>query len=265
MEQAELQRRKAARQSSILSGNGSGGGSSQSSIVENVTRRASLLWQNRVSSHHSNSSSGSRKHGSLGGGLGHHQKLPSTDNLPLTDIASAADDTPTASPTRSETNLSIASVSTITSPQSKGKEVDLNAKKLHEPVDDPFNPPEQHEAQEVGISSPFSDPLEPPTPGAYQTSALAGGGSEGSKDYSSTITRQPPPPKPLGLPRPKTPPPPLDRESDDGEAGGEAKKTRWWHEWLCGCGEGPDRGGHHQVSVFRQSPRKGNVFGCEIW
>ncbi|TEB38192.1 hypothetical protein FA13DRAFT_1725839 [Coprinellus micaceus] len=138
----------------------------------------------------------------MGGGLGHHQKLPSTDNLPLTDIASAADDTPTASPTRSETNLSIASVSTITSPQ------------------------KQHEAQEVGISSPFSDPLEPPTPGAYQTSALAGGGSEGSKDYSSTITRQPPPPKPLG---------------------GEAKKTRWWHEWLCGCGEGPDRGGHHQA------------------
>lgn len=22
---------------------------------------------------------------------------------------------------------------------------------------------------------------------------------------------------------------------------------RWWHEWLCGCGEGPDRGGDHQV------------------
>ncbi|KAI6046096.1 hypothetical protein EDC04DRAFT_2631975 [Pisolithus marmoratus] len=25
------------------------------------------------------------------------------------------------------------------------------------------------------------------------------------------------------------------------------KEVRWWHEWLCGCGEGPDRGGDHQA------------------
>ena len=26
--------------------------------------------------------------------------------------------------------------------------------------------------------------------------------------------------------------------------------VRWWHEWLCGCGEGPDRGGDHQVRLY---------------
>ncbi|KAJ3529211.1 hypothetical protein NMY22_g9082 [Coprinellus aureogranulatus] len=139
MEQAELQRRKAARQSGLTGG---GGGSSQSSIVENVTRRASLLWQNRLSGHHSNGSGSSRKNGSLGSGLGQHQKLPSTDQLPLTEIPPGAD-SPTASPTRSETNLSINTTSTITSLPRKAQDVDLNAKRLQEPVDDPFDPPEQ--------------------------------------------------------------------------------------------------------------------------
>lgn len=26
------------------------------------------------------------------------------------------------------------------------------------------------------------------------------------------------------------------------------KQVRWWHEWLCGCGEGPDRGGDNQAA-----------------
>lgn len=247
MEEAEMQRRKAARQSQVAGGGG--GGSSQSSIVENVTRRASLLWQNKLSGHHSSGSGSSRRNGSLGSGLGQHQKLPSTDHVPLTDIPAEVD-SPTASPTRSETNLSINTVSTITSLPSKAKEVDLNAKRLQEPVDDPFDPPEQHEARQVETSSPFSDPPEPSTPGAYQTSALAGESPRGSSDYPGvviTTTRQPPPPKPLGLPKPKTPPPPIDGEEDGDAGNGEVKKTRWWHELLCGCGEGPDRGGDHQV------------------
>jgi hypothetical protein len=64
---------------------------------------------------------------------------------------------------------------------------------------------------------------------------------------------------PLDLPRPKTPPPvaiytppypinlpdatqTIENSDEDGQP------TRWWHEWLCGCGEGPDRGGDYQVS-----------------
>jgi len=65
-----------------------------------------------------------------------------------------------------------------------------------------------------------------------------------------------PPPCPLGLPPPPediphatplqptlqpvlVPPPRTDPE--------ERQEVRWWHEWLCGCGEGPDRGGDHQA------------------
>lgn len=27
-------------------------------------------------------------------------------------------------------------------------------------------------------------------------------------------------------------------------------KNRWWTDWLCGCREGPDRGGDDQVGLF---------------
>lgn len=79
--------------------------------------------------------------------------------------------------------------------------------------------------------------------------------------------RGPPPPQPLGLPKPRTPPP----RNDEGQvyiselpdhtagpstaAGGEdhlnsdetEKEVKWWTDWLCGCSEGPDRGGYRQV------------------
>ena len=86
-----------------------------------------------------------------------------------------------------------------------------------------------------------------------------------------------PPPQPLGLPAPRAPPrpdgaPPIDEEPEPvlspsvssspspspeevarrrEEELAELNKppARWWHEWLCGCGEGPDRGGDHQVRV----------------
>ncbi len=86
--------------------------------------------------------------------------------------------------------------------------------------------------------------------------------------------RQPPPPQPLDLPAPKVLPPHPDAPYTDRPPGPvaepdldvhervrdvEAQKQvrqvgedhppaiRWWHEWLCGCGEGPDRGGDNQV------------------
>lgn len=36
-------------------------------------------------------------------------------------------------------------------------------------------------------------------------------------------------------------PPPPPREDP------EERAVRWWHDWLCGCSEGPDRGGDNQV------------------
>lgn len=78
----------------------------------------------------------------------------------------------------------------------------------------------------------------------------------------------PPPPLPLGLPKPRTPPPRSEQDltyvteppdqtvAPSTVARGEdqlnpdetKKEVKWWTEWLCGCNEGPDRGGYHQVS-----------------
>ena len=83
---------------------------------------------------------------------------------------------------------------------------------------------------------------------------------------AQTKQREPPPPQPLGLPKPRTPPP----RNDDGQVyitdppdhtaepsttvrsehhldSHETKEAKWWTEWLCGCSEGPDRGGYNQA------------------
>ncbi|KAI0644451.1 hypothetical protein C8Q79DRAFT_1001805 [Trametes meyenii] len=86
-----------------------------------------------------------------------------------------------------------------------------------------------------------------------------------SKARSRTNAKKPPPPpKPIDLPAPRSPPPrtgtpqagkppepvpppratPAEREPETVDPG---PPVRWWHEWLCGCGEGPDRGGDHQA------------------
>ncbi|KAH9894759.1 hypothetical protein C8Q73DRAFT_789960 [Cubamyces lactineus] len=82
---------------------------------------------------------------------------------------------------------------------------------------------------------------------------------------TATAKKQPPPPpQPLDIPPPRSPPPrtgtpqagkppepipppvpePAPREPEPIPDG---PPVRWWHEWLCGCGEGPDRGGDHQA------------------
>ncbi|KAF9461322.1 hypothetical protein BDZ94DRAFT_1310755 [Collybia nuda] len=68
----------------------------------------------------------------------------------------------------------------------------------------------------------------------------------------TNATRIPPIPKPLGLPPPRTPPPPSDRlqrptHDRPVRISEDVKPARWWHDWLCGCSEGPDRGGEYQV------------------
>lgn len=67
---------------------------------------------------------------------------------------------------------------------------------------------------------------------------------------SLSFSRNHPPPKPLDLPPPKTPPPPVDvppgavpSPSIDGAPRHQEepeREVRWWHEWLCGCGEDRD-------------------------
>ncbi|EAU91625.1 hypothetical protein CC1G_09307 [Coprinopsis cinerea okayama7 len=186
---------------------------SSPSLVDNVSRRASLLLSGR-----------NRKSGSISNAsLGTHAPLPTQDSdlnsdvLPLTSIPAS----PTPSPSRSEADI--------------------------ERLDDPFNPPTE-------ARSPFADPTPSASsaslsedPSLAQTSALAPLTPTCPASFTS---RQPPPALPLGLPPPKTPPPiaqspaaPQSTSTDDVND----KPTKWWHEWLCGCGEGPDRGGDHQA------------------
>lgn len=149
--------------------------------------------------------------------LGVHAPLPtqdSSDVVPLTAIP--ASPTP-SSPARSDTDVSR--------------------------LDDPFNPP-------TDFRSPFEDPIPSPVTPDHQTSALAPDTPVQQKMF---IDRPPPPALPLDLPPPKAPPPPIQSPtipspSQSAEAVDDTRPTRWWHEWLCGCGEGNDRGGDHQVS-----------------
>ena len=206
------------------------------------------------------SPSSSRKSNSISSlnnpSLGAHARLPTNDvyedlndHVPLTAIPAS----PTPSPSRSASD-----VSTIVG-------VEPMQPVVEHLEDDPFNP---LEVRSGVVVSPFADP--PPLasqafddPAGGQTSALLvpltpKSGSFGGEGV--TTTRQPPPALPLGLPPPVTPPPPIpidsptvpspppqqQRRGQQGEDEEEGK-TRWWHEWLCGCGEGKDRGGDHQA------------------
>lgn len=183
--------------------------SSPPSLVGDVSRRASLLWSGRKS-----------KHSSLGG-LGNHSALRSQDNVPLTQI----DASPTPSPTRSDSD------------------------EAH-PAADPFaNPPESQ--------SPFADSHV----AKIHDSQLPSSSRLPVTSFESHIIpvhvplTRPPPPKPLNLPPPRTPPPIIDTQSPTSpstsifgnQSTPKEENIRWWHDWLCGCGEGPDRGGDFQV------------------
>ncbi|TFK44657.1 hypothetical protein BDQ12DRAFT_717814 [Crucibulum laeve] len=217
---AERQKRKAARVSSQNS-------SSQPSLVDDVTRRASLLWQGKRSKHPSGS----------GLGLGTHTALQSDDNadtVPLADINVSPTPSPTPSPTRTDSDEAQSDGPFADPPESLSPFADshqINTTK--EPKDS---------SQVIAVTSPThrSSLLSPPP------------------RKSTRRSRQPPTPKPLGLPPPKTPPPPITTTSypktlppDPSQRGPQVeetpKETRWWHDWLCGCGEGPDRGGDNQA------------------
>lgn len=154
------------------------------------------------------------------GGLGAHTALQSRDNidiLPLRDINTS----PTPSTSRS------------------------NSEDCH--TADPFaNPPD--------ALSPFSDAHQPEQleaiPVSYENETPV------SVYTNLPKASHPPPPKPLSLPPPRIPPPvaimtPISQSSPTYGDSNEhiSQDTRWWHEWLCRCGEGPDRGGDNQVQA----------------
>jgi hypothetical protein len=215
---AERQRRKAARESSSSSSSSSHVPSA--SLVGDVTRRASLLWPGR------------KQHPPSRSGLGTHTALrsrESVDQVPLEDIPG----TPTApSPTTPDENH-------------PGNPF-ANPSSSLSPFDD-FQ-------QQTALMTPSSDSSLQTTEDEMTPTRPV---------VKASTSRPPPPPQPLGLPTPRTPPPPISAThtnrppraasppimaptppEPEGDLSGE---TRWWHDWLCGCGEGPDRGGDNQV------------------
>lgn len=211
-EVAERQRRKTARESPL-------GVAASPSFVGDVSRRASLLWSGKKSTYsHNHSDSGS------------HTPLPQSqetaDDVPLRSVNAS----PTPSPTASESG-------------------ENNPENPFANPHSPFADPNEHRA--LMTASPEPSSLAPSTD--QPTSITSGLLSPPS------IFSRPPPPGPLGLPPPRTPPPVIDTPPPHTSspvptrplinAEENHKETRWWHDWLCGCGEGPDRGGNNQVST----------------
>jgi len=149
------------------------------------------------------------------GGLGAHAALQSQDNI---DILPLRGPTPSTSRSNSEDG-------------------DYSA--------DPFaNPPD--------TLSPFSDAHHPDQPEAIPVRY--------ENEPPVSVHINPPkvshhlPPKPLSLPPPRTPPPiasltPIFQSNSTYENINEhiPQDAKWWHEWLCGYGEGPNRGGDNQA------------------
>ncbi|KAF8135714.1 hypothetical protein EV363DRAFT_1321412 [Boletus edulis] len=117
--------------------------------------------------------------------------------------------------------------------------------------------------------TPMIPPCSPPSPSpfgdtcAYAQQAVQGDLTTRISAESKTHARERSlgnraspvlPPRPLGLfppphatqPQPTSQPvlrSPQPRRQDPEER----QEVRWWHDWLCGCGENPDRGGDNQA------------------
>jgi len=215
-EMAERQRRKAARETNTPS----------ASLVGDVTRRASLLWPNR------------RQRPPSRSGLGNHTALrsrESVDAVPLDDIPACPSLSAAPSPLPDENHPG-------------------------NPFANPSPPlsPFDDSQQQTALMTPSSDP----PPEVAENEDIIVTPKRPVLIASASSSSRPPPPQPLGLPKPRTPPPPIDapytnrppqalslpivaRTSPNSD--GDVGETRWWHDWLCGCGEGPDRGGDNQA------------------
>jgi hypothetical protein len=147
-------------------------------------------------------------------------------------------------------------LSATSSPGGSPKGPNSPVNPFHDPLDSQSPYDDSHE--QPAIMDGLSLPPRPPA-----KIAKGKGGLQPQRPIimvSASSFLKPHPPKPLGLPSPRTPPPanmtgppaPIaspvlsatPRESE------ELKESRWWHDYLCGCNEGKDRGGEHQVDIL---------------
>jgi hypothetical protein len=128
---------------------------------------------------------------------------------------------------------------------------------FYHPADDLSPMGDSHEQQ----TAVMGESSQPPTPSAHSEKGKGASQPERPTLMASMSSfTNPPPPKPLGLPPPRTPPPPITSSPPTPIASPtlttasqelkEPKETRWWHDWLCGLTEGSDRGGNDQVCNF---------------
>lgn len=115
--------------------------------------------------------------------------------------------------------------------------------------ENPFLDPTDNEPNNTQQTAVMLPATQPPTPAAVADHLTSPTPDQRPTIVasSSSFSNPPPPPRPLDLPPPKTPPPRISTPANSESEPQEEKETRWWHDWLCGCSEGPDRGGDNQA------------------
>ena len=221
------------------------------SLLSSVTRTASLVLSGRASTGTS-----------VGPGATRTFKSHDAVNVAREGYAVPLDD---IDHTRSSSG-DVAVHSPSPSPSLFERHTSLDAASGSGASENPFVHPSERTSTPTPLltPTPVLRPSTPPSPSPFgdghaQQAVQADLGtrlSAESKPRSSVV----PPPRPLGLPpppedvprasqlqptsQPVLRPPPPRREDPE-----ERQEVRWWHDWLCGCSEGPDRGGDHQVCI----------------
>ncbi|KAI9456622.1 hypothetical protein F5148DRAFT_1223965 [Russula earlei] len=221
---AERQRWKAARESAP---------SMSSSIFADVARRASSFLSRRATHPPADN-----------GGKHHALQSDNLDEIEASPPASARPSPPnTPSPKQLGTEPYSLSTNPFSDPSGSASSLFVNSQ--------PFT-------SDIGASASLVT-IEDPT---FSATGLA-------SPYPTKTSKIINVPAPLDLPKPLSPPPRtatphanrppepflrldsrMSRASLHDDV--EEKPVRWWTEWLCGCSEGPDRGG--EVQAGRTNP-----------
>ena len=198
-------------------------------MVADVTRRASLLWPGKTKQALRPSRTERNR-------LGNHAALASVDSVdvvPLDNIPASPTLSATSSPGGSPKGPN-SPVNPFSHPSDLGDPNDQQPALMDESSNPPTPPSQAEKRKDV------SHPKRP------------------TLTVSTSSFKNPPPPKPLGLPPPRTPPPQITSSplpivspslAEASQELEEPKETRWWHDWCCGLTEGSDRGGDNQVDT----------------